>query len=63
MDVPRNDEPRREPGRHESYRAPISTPKKDGVAGRFFFHAHNETLSAIAMCVNNPDRSPLKING
>jgi hypothetical protein len=24
---------------------------------------HNGTLSVAAMCVNNPDRSPLRING
>jgi hypothetical protein len=28
---------------------------------QYFIRVHNETLSAIAMCVCNPDRSPLAI--
>jgi hypothetical protein len=27
-------------------------------AVNFFIRTHNETLSVIAMCVSNPDRSP-----
>jgi hypothetical protein len=27
-----------------------------------FIRAHNETLSVVAMCVCNPDRSPFGIN-
>jgi hypothetical protein len=26
---------------------------------QFFICTHNETLSVVAMCVSNPDRSPL----
>jgi hypothetical protein len=28
-----------------------------------FSSARNETLAVAAMCVGNPDRSPLRING
>ena len=28
-----------------------------------FLRVHNETLSVVAMCVNNPDRSPFGIHG
>jgi len=28
-----------------------------------FVGVHNETLSVAAMCVSNPDRSPLRVNG
>jgi hypothetical protein len=28
-----------------------------------FIRTHNETLSIAAMCVSNPDRLPLGING
>ncbi len=31
--------------------------------GQLFIGAHNETLSVVAMCVCNPDRSPLRIKG
>jgi hypothetical protein len=27
-----------------------------------FIRTHNETLSIVAMCVSNPDRSPVGIN-
>jgi hypothetical protein len=27
-----------------------------------FICTHNETLSVVAVCVNNPDRSPVEIN-
>src|SRR5882724_445806 len=30
---------------------------------QFFIRTHNETLSVVAVCVSNPDRSPLRING
>jgi hypothetical protein len=30
--------------------------------GQLFIRTHNETLSVAAMCVNNPDRSPVGIN-
>jgi hypothetical protein len=30
---------------------------------QLFIRTNNETLSVAAMCVNNPDRSPLRING
>jgi hypothetical protein len=29
----------------------------------FSIRTHNETLSVVAMCVNNPDRSPARIDG
>jgi hypothetical protein len=29
---------------------------------QLFIRAHNETLSVVAMCVGNPDRSPVGIN-
>jgi hypothetical protein len=28
-----------------------------------FIRSHNETLTVAAICVRNPDRSPLRING
>jgi hypothetical protein len=28
----------------------------------FFIRTHNEPLSIIAMCVSNPDRSPVRID-
>jgi hypothetical protein len=31
--------------------------------GQLFFGSRNETLSVVAMRVNNPDCSPLRING
>jgi hypothetical protein len=31
--------------------------------GQFFIRLHNVTLLLVAMCVCNPDRSPLTING
>jgi hypothetical protein len=31
--------------------------------GHLFIRTHNETLSVAAMRVNNPDRSPLRVNG
>jgi len=31
--------------------------------GQLFVRVHNEPLSVAAMRVNNPDRSPLRING
>jgi hypothetical protein len=30
---------------------------------QLFIGVHNETLSIAAMCVSNPDRSPLGIDG
>jgi hypothetical protein len=30
--------------------------------GQLFIGSHNETLSVVAMCVSNPDRSPVGIN-
>jgi len=30
--------------------------------GQFFIRVHNETLSVIAVCVSNEDRSPVGIN-
>jgi hypothetical protein len=30
---------------------------------QLFIRVHTETLSVAAMCVSNPDRSPLAING
>jgi hypothetical protein len=33
------------------------------VSCQLFIGTHNETLSASAMRVNNPDRSPVGING
>ena len=32
-------------------------------AVKFLFRVHNETLSVAAMCVSNPDRSPVGIDG
>jgi hypothetical protein len=29
--------------------------------GRLFFRSHNQTLSVAALCVHNPDRSPVRI--
>jgi hypothetical protein len=29
---------------------------------QLFIRVHNETLPVIAVCINNPDRSPLRIN-
>jgi hypothetical protein len=29
---------------------------------QLFIRVHNETLSVAAMCVRNPDRSPVEIN-
>jgi hypothetical protein len=31
--------------------------------GQHFIGVHNETLSIVAVRVNNPDRSPLTVNG
>jgi hypothetical protein len=31
--------------------------------GQFFIRAHNEPLAVAPMCVSNPDRSSLGING
>ncbi len=38
--------------------------KRMGARGvSIFIGVHNETLSVAAMRVNNPDSSPLRING
>jgi len=29
---------------------------------QLFIRAHNETLSIIAVCINDPDRSPFGVN-
>jgi hypothetical protein len=29
---------------------------------QLFIRTHNETLSVVAMCVNNPDCSPLRVD-
>ena len=50
-------------------RAPQSSGRSAASNRRFqfqkrsqlFIRAHNETLSVVAMRVNNPDRSPFKI--
>jgi hypothetical protein len=31
-------------------------------SGQLFIRTHNETLSVVAVCVCNPDRSPTKIH-
>jgi hypothetical protein len=31
--------------------------------GQLFIRVHNETLSVIAVCVGNPNRSPVGIHG
>jgi len=31
--------------------------------GQFFICSHNETLPIIAVCISNPDSSPLRMNG
>jgi hypothetical protein len=33
------------------------------IESQLFICAHDEALSVVAMRVNNPDRSPLAING
>jgi hypothetical protein len=40
------------------------TPKDDFIQkrGQLFLGPHDEMLSIAAVCVNNPDRSPLRIN-
>jgi hypothetical protein len=38
-------------------------PFKFDKRGQFFIRLHNETPSIAAMCVSNPDRLPLGING
>jgi hypothetical protein len=30
---------------------------------QLFIGVHNKTLSVVAMCVHNPDRSPVRIHG
>jgi hypothetical protein len=30
---------------------------------QLFIRSHDETLSVVAMCVRNPDRSPVGIHG
>jgi hypothetical protein len=30
---------------------------------RLYVRTHNEALSVVAICVSNPDRSPLQIEG
>jgi hypothetical protein len=52
-------------------RAPQSCGRSAESNGRFEFQKrsqlvirpHNETLPVVAMCVGNPDRSPVGING
>jgi len=38
--------------------SPIQVHKRS----QLFICPHNETLSVVAMCVSNPDRSPVGIN-
>jgi hypothetical protein len=30
---------------------------------QYFIRTNDETLSVVAVCVNNPDHSPFRING
>jgi hypothetical protein len=42
--------------------ARICSPSRSSSA-QLFIRVHNETLSVVAMCVCNPDRSPARIHG
>jgi hypothetical protein len=45
-----------------SYWTSANGSKNPSGAGQQFIGTHNETLSIAAMCVRNPDRSPVGIN-
>jgi hypothetical protein len=42
------------------YKPPFPVPETQSV---FHLLAHNETLSVIAVCVHNPEHSPIAIKG
>ena len=42
---------------------PSKSPIRVMQSGQLFIRTNNVTLSVAAMCVCNPDRSPLRING
>jgi hypothetical protein len=42
-------------------REPIIAASSFQKRSQLFIHTHNETLSIVAMCVSNPDRSPRRI--
>jgi hypothetical protein len=43
---------------HCNPESPLQIPQR----AQLFLRVHNETLSVVAMCVSNPDRSPVEIN-
>ena len=45
-----------------SGRLPIRIALQFHKRGQLFIRVHNETLSVVAMRVNNPDCSPIRIN-
>jgi len=51
-------------GRQNNIREKQRDPTRLRLASRqLFIRVHNETLSVAAMCVGNPDCSPLGIDG
>jgi hypothetical protein len=43
-----------------AYRELVHRPLQFQKGSQYFIGSHNETLS-VAMCVHNPDRSPLNV--
>jgi hypothetical protein len=47
--------------RHGIHRELVNGPLQFQKRSQLFIRVHNETLSIIAVCVCDPDRSPFKI--
>jgi hypothetical protein len=48
---------------HQIDRQRVYRPFQFHKRSQFFIRAHDETFSVVAMCIGNPDRSPLTIYG
>jgi len=49
--------------RDQTHRERVYRPLQFHERSQHFIGVHNETFSVVAVGVNNPDRSPLRING
>jgi len=51
------------PLQHQTHRELVYRPFQFQKRSQFFIRTHDETPPVAAMCVSNPDCSPLTING
>jgi hypothetical protein len=49
--------------RDQIHREVVNRPFKFNKRGQLFVSADDETPSVAAVCINNPDRSPVRIKG